>query len=140
MSQPFPNQYKEVADGMGVSLYQKFSLEEASLFLSCNQNQLKKWAEIGDIECIKLPVGDVQFFGYQLIRYLLDHSTQIARPINSHQVDRMLRSKEVEKMTGLSRSTLRRYEKKKQFPSRVFLGKSTVGWKLSEIQQWIESR
>ncbi len=43
-------------------------------------------------------------------------------------------------MVGLSRTTLWRLENKGEFPKRVSLGGNSVGWKLSEIKQWIDER
>ncbi|WP_241086791.1 helix-turn-helix transcriptional regulator [Candidatus Vondammii sp. HM_W22] len=43
-------------------------------------------------------------------------------------------------MAGLSRTTLWRLESKGEFPRRVSLGGNSVGWKLSEIKQWIDER
>ncbi|MFQ3247550.1 MAG: putative DNA-binding transcriptional regulator AlpA [Arenicella sp.] len=141
MSQPFPDHYKEIADGMGVSLYQKFSLGEASLFLRCPKEQLEVCSEIGDIESIQLPAGEVQFFGYQLVSYLISHATaQPSQNSPKNTSERIIRAKEVHNITGLSRTSIWRHEKKGTFPKRVQLGESSVGWKLSEVQTWINSR
>ncbi len=140
MSQPFPDHYKEIADGMGISLYQKFALDEASLFLRCPIDQLEAWAEIGDIESIQLPAAEVQFFGYQLISYLMKNTTTLPSKPSLSQSDRIIRTKELEQMVALSRPTIWRYEKAGRFPKRVKLGESSVGWKLSEVQQWIDQR
>jgi hypothetical protein len=35
MDQPFPENFERIADDMGIALYQKLSLNEASLFLRC---------------------------------------------------------------------------------------------------------
>jgi len=141
MIQPFSDQHKEIADGMGVSLYQKLSLDEASSFLGCSQDQLKTWSEIGDIECIQLPAGNVQFFGYQLVSYLISYSTpQPLEKLPESAPDRILRSPEVQDMVGLSRQSIWRYEKYGKFPKRIKLGDISVGWKLSEVQQWISER
>jgi hypothetical protein len=35
MDQSFPENFENIADDMGIALYQKFSLNEASLFLRC---------------------------------------------------------------------------------------------------------
>lgn len=141
MSQPFPDHYKEIADGMGISLYQKFSLNEASLFLRCPSDQLETWSENGQIECIMLIASEVQFFGYQLVSYLMSRtppSSSIKPP--SYNQDRIIRAKEVLQMVGLSRVTIWRYEKTGDFPQRVPLGECSVGWKLSEIQAWINAK
>ena len=141
MGQPFPSHHKDFADGMGISMYQVFSLEDASSFLSSSLDSLRVWAESGDIACVRLPEGEVQFFGYQLIGYLLKHTTPqppVNEPINT--TERIIRSNEVLELTSLSRSTLHRYEKYGKFPKRIKLGARNVGWKFSEVQEWIRNR
>lgn len=56
--------------------------------------------------------------------------------------DRILRAKEVIKITGLSRTrtTIWRLETSGEFPSRVSLGGNRIGWRLSEINRWIGTR
>ena len=55
--------------------------------------------------------------------------------------DQILRGPAVQAMTGLSRSTIYRLEtKKNQFPKRVKLGERACGWRLSDVQAWIETR
>jgi len=50
-----------------------------------------------------------------------------------------LRTKEVQEMTGLSRTTLWRLERKGDFPDRVALSSASVGWKLSEVESWLKN-
>ena len=54
--------------------------------------------------------------------------------------DRLLRRQEVEKITGLSRSSIYRKIKDGDFPRPIRVGPKAVRWKLSEINAWIESR
>nr|WP_320136672.1 AlpA family transcriptional regulator [uncultured Amphritea sp.] len=53
---------------------------------------------------------------------------------------RFLRRPEVEKTTGLSRSTIYLRMEKGTFPKPIPLGGRLVGWKESDIQQWVEDR
>ena len=54
---------------------------------------------------------------------------------------RILRLKEVQRMTGLSRSTIYVEMAKGNFPRQVQLtGVRSVGWYESAVVQWIESR
>ena len=54
---------------------------------------------------------------------------------------RILRLKEVQRMTGLSRSTIYAEIAKGNFPKQVKLtGARSVGWQENTITQWIESR
>ncbi len=51
-----------------------------------------------------------------------------------------LRTREVEKLIGVHHSTIRRWEKKGKFPRRKQLGGRAVGWRVSEVWEWIKSR
>ncbi|MBT4793167.1 MAG: AlpA family phage regulatory protein [Halobacteriovoraceae bacterium] len=53
-------------------------------------------------------------------------------------MEQILSIKEVEKLTHLSRSTIRRLEIENEFPKRTKLGKARVGWFETEIIAWIE--
>jgi predicted DNA-binding transcriptional regulator AlpA len=52
----------------------------------------------------------------------------------------ILRTAEVVRLTGLSRTTLWRLERSRDFPSRVRLGANSVGWREDEVRNWIDSR
>lgn len=52
----------------------------------------------------------------------------------------LLRRKEVERQTGLSRSGIYDLMSKGAFPKTVRLSKRTVAWKQSDIHQWIADR
>jgi prophage regulatory protein len=54
--------------------------------------------------------------------------------------DCFLRESEVLKFVGVSKITLRRWEQAGRFPKRYRLGPNTVGWKESEILNWIANR
>lgn len=54
--------------------------------------------------------------------------------------DRLLRRRQVEEITGLSRSSIYRLMRKGEFPSPVRVGPSAVRWKASDISAWLESR
>ncbi len=53
---------------------------------------------------------------------------------------KMLRPRQVRDLTGLSRVTLWRLEKKGQFPKRVQLTERCVGWRAQEIVDWLTER
>ena len=53
---------------------------------------------------------------------------------------RIVRRKELRHRVGYSPAHIDRLEKANQFPKRVELGPSAVGWIESEIQAWIEAR
>ena len=54
--------------------------------------------------------------------------------------DRIVRLDELTALTGLSPSSIWRYESKGEFPRRLKLGLRAVGWRASQIEAWIESR
>ena len=54
------------------------------------------------------------------------------------QPKRILKQKEVQAMTALSRSTIYEMMKNKDFPQSVKLGSHRVGWVESEVQEWID--
>ena len=52
---------------------------------------------------------------------------------------RILRMPELRRITGLSSSTIVRMERRREFPPRLRLGGTAVGWREDEILQWINS-
>lgn len=53
---------------------------------------------------------------------------------------KLLRSREVIRVTGLSRMTIWRMERLGLFPARRRLGANSVAWLEGDIQAWIRSR
>jgi prophage regulatory protein len=53
---------------------------------------------------------------------------------------RTLRFQDVLLLTGLSRSTIWRLERKGGFPKRIRLGQNSIGWAEAEILAWLSSR
>ena len=53
---------------------------------------------------------------------------------------RILRINEVVFITGLSKTTVYRYCADGIFPDPVPLGGSRIGWLLTEVEAWVESR
>jgi len=52
----------------------------------------------------------------------------------------ILRRKQVEARTGLSRSTIYLHMKKGVFPKPISLGARAVGWLESEVSEWLDQR
>lgn len=52
----------------------------------------------------------------------------------------VLRRRQVEERTGLSRSTLYHYIKLGNFPKPMALGPRVVGWLESDVNSWINER
>ena len=54
--------------------------------------------------------------------------------------ERLLRRRQVEKITGMSRSSIYRLMQDGEFPRPVGIGPAAVRWKASDITAWMESR
>ena len=52
----------------------------------------------------------------------------------------IIRRRDVESRTGLSRSTIYHYIKEGTFPKPIKLGERAVGWLESEVESWIIDR
>jgi predicted DNA-binding transcriptional regulator AlpA len=137
----FNNKLNEIADNMGIAMYQRFSLQEGALFLRCSAGVVKEIVADQKIQFIELPDNQIEFFGFQLLEYLLGcvSGGQAPTPKSSHP-DKIIRTKEALELSGLSRTTLWRLEKKGQFPARLPLSAGSVGWRLREVQHWIAKR
>ena len=57
-----------------------------------------------------------------------------------HSALTILRRKQVEARTGLSRSSIYAAVKAGKFPAPVVLGEKSVGWLQHEVDSWIASR
>lgn len=53
---------------------------------------------------------------------------------------KILRLKDVINQTGLSRSSIYAFMQKGKFPLPIKLGERAVGWRESDIDQWIDSQ
>ena len=54
--------------------------------------------------------------------------------------DRLMRRREVEGITGMSRSSIYRLMHDGEFPRPVKVGPAAVRWRASDITVWLESR
>ena len=50
---------------------------------------------------------------------------------------RIMRLSEVKAVTGLSKTTIYRFEKEARFPSRVSLGERSVGWFEGDVEAFL---
>jgi prophage regulatory protein len=57
-----------------------------------------------------------------------------------HRVPTVLRRRQVEAHTGLSRSTIYARVREGSFPAPISLGAKAVGWLQSDIEDWIAER
>lgn len=136
------NDLEQMANSMGISLYQRFSVQEASLFLRVSIDEVQKLIKQNRISFIQVNKAQVDFFGYQLLEHLLASVKNNPQPPvkQPETTERILKAHEVHTMTGLSRTTIWRLENKGEFPARVSLGGNRVGWRLSEINHWMGTR
>jgi predicted DNA-binding transcriptional regulator AlpA len=142
IQQPHSQQLKDIADSIGISLYQRFTIPETALFLRISVAEVRKLIKQGQLNHIAITPQNIEFFGYQLLEFLLSTATQhqVSNSVPEINRDRIIRAKEVQEITGLSRTTIWRLENQGQFPNRVSLGANSVGWKLSEVNNWINDR
>lgn len=70
----------------------------------------------------------------------ISRAPTLSRETKYSDIDRIIRFPELAKLTGMSRSTIWRREKQGEFPSPVKIGKRCVGWKKSEIKNWMNSK
>jgi predicted DNA-binding transcriptional regulator AlpA len=143
MTKSFDDEFITIANDMGIALYTRFDLKEASLFLRTTGKELQNLILHGQLNYIKS--NQIEFFGYQLIEYLINQTTNNNITNNSQnntipKTDRIIRIKELIDMVGLSRTTIWRMEGYGSFPKRVSLGTNSVGWKLSEINEWLSNK
>jgi prophage regulatory protein len=54
------------------------------------------------------------------------------------QYDSILRFDRVSEITGLGRTSIYTKMQRGEFPQGIKLGDRATGWRMSEIQQWIE--
>ena len=136
------SQRKDMAKALNISLYNRYDEDEAAKILKVTQTVLSNIINNGVISFVQVSADQVEFFGFQILEYLLDSIVDrtVATMSTENNKDRILRFPEVREMTGLSRTTLWRMEKDDKFPQRVQLGISSVGWKQNEIQAWIKKR
>ena len=146
MSSSFPDNYEKIATDMGIALYQRFSLNEAALFLRCPEKDIERLVFKYELNYIRVTKIENQFFGFQLLDYLLGKITENAPQKNAKPKpeatlpERIIRTKELLELTGLSHTTIWRMEKAGTFPKRVALGEASIGWRWSEVNQWVNSR
>jgi prophage regulatory protein len=55
------------------------------------------------------------------------------------RADRIIREGECQNLTGVSRTTRWRLIREGRFPSSIKISAGCSGWKLSDIEKWIEN-
>lgn len=130
----------QMADAMGISLYERFNDKEAAKFLQIHTDTLVSLRKQKKIGCLRVTHNQVEYFGAHLLEYLLSVSQSACSVSTKPEKDVILRMPQVAEITGLSRTTLWRYEREGIFPTRIALGGGSVGWYQSDVDQWVSSR
>jgi prophage regulatory protein len=60
--------------------------------------------------------------------------------LNLNEMNRVIRLKEVKRLTGLSTSTIWRKEQTGEFPARIKLSCRAAGWLLADVNRWLQDR
>ena len=60
--------------------------------------------------------------------------------IRPKEPEKLIRRKKVEEITTLSRSRIYYLMQQDQFPKPISLGKMSVAWIESEVQEWVNAR
>ena len=64
----------------------------------------------------------------------------MTQPDKYSEYRRILRKEEVQRLTGLSYTTIWRKEKEGEFAARVRLGANSVGWREGDVLRWLDQR
>ena len=70
----------------------------------------------------------------------LDDRHHVEALAMAEKSERILRRPEVERVTGLSRSSIYEWMRRGEFPQPVALGARLVGWRQRDIAAWIAAR
>ena len=130
----------DLANEMGIDLYQRYSAEKAANILNIDPATLAVLCENNEIAYLELPNKKIEFFGRHILEYLQVIIKSTSHDLSRDSTDSILRMPEVKRITGLSRTTIWRYEKDGRFPQRVMLGGGSIGWYSSEVLKWVASR
>lgn len=134
-------QFKDTAKELNIDLYGRYGEKEAMGILGISQLDLDTIIINRLISSLQLTKNKTEFFGYQLIEYLFDSVVNsTVESVVQDNKSKIIRFPEVREKTGLSRTTLWRFEKEGKFPRRVSLGANSVGWRLNEVANWIRER
>ncbi len=68
------------------------------------------------------------------------HNTKSTSTLQAKNLDRIIREKERQHLTGVPTVSWWRYEKLGEAPKGFKIGSSAKGWLLSDIQSWISSK
>jgi len=142
MKTEFSDNILDMADEMAIKPYDRFSISEAALFLRCNPEELIKLTRKNKISFIQVTSDKIEFFAFQLLEYLQNHiviKNDVPAP-SADDSERILRTKDVLELVGLSRSTIWRMQRSGTFPQCVNLSTNRIGWLYSDVMEWVRTR
>lgn len=64
----------------------------------------------------------------------MDKATSLTA--NENALDEILGLDEVMRRTGMSNQTLKRRERKQEFPARILIADRRIGWRRSDLERW----
>lgn len=109
-----------------------------------NTDDLKKWTGFKNLNDL------TRFLNRMNIPYVECSETQVVSTLesiqsafNSKQAEHdseIIRIEEVAKMVKLCRSSIHLQTRDRRFPPKVRLGPKSVGWRRSDVLQWIEGK
>jgi prophage regulatory protein len=67
-------------------------------------------------------------------------SKEFLEPVQKKTTDRLIRLKELKTIVGISGTSIWRRCKEGSFPAAVRIGPNAVAWKLSQVEEWMDSR
>lgn len=70
----------------------------------------------------------------------MENATVAHQPVRQYESIVILRRRDVEKKTGLSRSTIYTMITNGTFPKQIHLSARAVGWLASEVDAWLGER
>lgn len=71
----------------------------------------------------------------QVVSYI--HLSRQIRSGDNTMTDKLLSFPQVKDLTGLSRTTIWRYEQSNHFPQHITLSKRCIRWRESEVMAWM---
>lgn len=123
------------------------SRPEAAQYLTANgypvkSSTLAEWASSGrNSLAFEKIAGEVFYRQEDLDAFLRIRGLEPADGASPAKAEsRLIRRAEVERITGLSRTTLYRLVQNSEFPAPVSIGARAVAWNLALVLAWVDSR
>lgn len=134
-----------IANDIGLKLHERYDLEAAARIIDCGETEVIKLVQDHRLPKLNTPSRGFKFLGLHLLRFLCDdagmsNASSATNKSLSPTIDKIFNSHEVISIVGLSRSSIDREERKNNFPKRIQLTSRRVGWRQSEVLEWLNTR